>query len=164
MHILKLHLCVNERPKPMRLQKYQYRCKQPHGSCKTWLCYNQINCSSPIHVYKRWIFNCIRRLLTVIQDIGTASYEMPDMIGLFERTASCNIACRFNHGQQCSSLATTMMTYDGNLPKMVTLRWEWWYIQRIAAEVTVVAPAPYAASRALRIRSTPWKWLSFQYL
>lgn len=46
----------------------------------------------------------------------------------------------------------------------VTLRWEWWYIQRMAAAVREGFSDPYAVSNALRTTSMAWKWLCFQYL
>lgn len=45
-----------------------------------------------------------------------------------------------------------------------TFSLEWWYIQRMAAEVKVGFSEPYTVSRAFRTTSTAWKWLFFQYL
>lgn len=45
-----------------------------------------------------------------------------------------------------------------------TLSWEWWYIQRIAADVMVGFSEPYTVSMAFRTTSMAWKWLWFQYL
>lgn len=45
-----------------------------------------------------------------------------------------------------------------------TFSWEWWYIQRRAAEVMVGFSEPYAVSNAFRTKPIAWKWLFFQYL
>lgn len=45
-----------------------------------------------------------------------------------------------------------------------TWSWEWWYIQRMAADVRVGFCEPYTVSSAFRTLSIAWKWLSFQYL
>lgn len=45
-----------------------------------------------------------------------------------------------------------------------TFSLEWWYIQRMAAEVKVGFSEQYTVSRAFRTTSTAWKWLFFQYL
>lgn len=45
-----------------------------------------------------------------------------------------------------------------------TFNLEWWYIQRMAAEVKVGFSEPYTVSSAFRTISTAWKWPFFQYL
>lgn len=46
----------------------------------------------------------------------------------------------------------------------VTWSWEWWYIQRRAAEVMLGALVPYAACSAFSTRAMALKWCSFQKL
>lgn len=62
----------------------------------------------------------------------------------------------YGYNQQvshCSELFTTG-----------TLSWEWWYIQRMAAEVKEGFSEPYAVSKVSSTKPIASKWLCFQYL
>lgn len=58
-----------------------------------------------------------------------------------------------------------IISYHWSYPwRLGTLSWEWWYIQRIAAEIMLGLFEPYAVSKAFWTKSIAWKWLFFQYL
>lgn len=140
--------------------------------------------------FRTWIFKCTFGWICILTEVVGAfmSDEVPGFIegsdhSLIQGTLRCSsqVLLQLLHRRHADDDSVTMLilgqhkTFLGHrsslensfesFPRTAgTFSLEWWYIQRMAADVKVGFSEPYAASRAFRTTSTAWNWLCFQYL